>query len=89
MFYTYIIENPDGVFYKGSTADYITRLEQHNSGLNTYTRGRGPWKLIFVAEFETRKESENLEQRLKRCNKIYLRWLINQPQNILKKNLDR
>ncbi|MBI1781174.1 MAG: GIY-YIG nuclease family protein [Sphingobacteriales bacterium] len=89
MFYTYIIENAEGIFYKGSTSDYEKRIIQHNDGLNTYTKDKGPWKLIFVAEFETRKEAQELEKKLKRCNKIYLRWLINQPVNILNKKLDR
>ena len=89
MFFTYIIENQDGIFYKGSTADFNERLVQHNKGLSTYTKNRGPWKLIFVASFETRKEAEELERKLKRCNKKYLRWLILQPVNIKNKELDR
>jgi putative endonuclease len=89
MFYTYIIENPKGTFYKGSTSDYVKRLGEHNSGINKSTKNKGPWMLIFIAEFETRLEAEELEKRLKRCNKVYLRWLITQPLNILNKNLDR
>ncbi|MEB3029905.1 GIY-YIG nuclease family protein, partial [Parvimonas micra] len=58
-------------------------LEQHNAGLNHYTRGRGPWRLVFLQAFETRKEAEALEKRLKRCNKVYVSWLIKQPVNIL------
>jgi putative endonuclease len=83
MFYTYIISNNDGIFYKGSTSDFKKRLEQHNAGLNHYTRGRGPWRPVFLQAFETRKEAEALEKRLKRCNKTYLNWLVKQPVNIL------
>ena len=89
LFYTYIIENSSGIFYKGSTSDYLRRLEQHNAGLSRYTRGKGHWKLVFVQIFQTRKEAEQQEIKLKRCNKDYLRWLICQPVNILHKNLDR
>jgi len=89
MFFTYIIENQKGIFYKGSTSDYNKRLNQHNTGLNAFTKNKGPWKLIFVAEFSSRIEAEELERRLKRCNKKYLRWLINEPLNILNKSLDR
>ena len=89
LFYTYIIENSSGIFYKGSTSDYLRRLEQHNAGLSRYTRGKGPWKLVFVQIFQTRKEAEQQEIKLKRCNKDYLRWLICQSLNILHKNLDR
>jgi len=90
MFYTYIIESiPTGIYYKGSTSDYVRRLEEHNLGINAYTKTRGPWKLVYVQEFETGKEAMKLEKRLKRCNKEYLRWLIGQPINILKYSLDR
>jgi predicted GIY-YIG superfamily endonuclease len=53
------------------------------SGLNTYTKGKGSWKLIFVQEFETKSEALVKEKKLKRCNKEYLIWLITQPVNIL------
>ena len=83
MFFTYILVNKEGIYYKGSTSDYKKRLQEHNEGLNTFTRGRGPWKLIFVQSFETRQEALNCEKKLKRCNKDYLNWLIQQPVNIL------
>jgi putative endonuclease len=84
MYYVYIIESiRDGDFYKGSTENYIRRLEQHNSGENKFTRSKMPWKLIFVREFESKREALIEEKRLKRSNKIYLQWLIKQPVNIL------
>jgi putative endonuclease len=90
MFYTYIIESiSSGIYYKGSTSDYERRLEEHNCGHNFYTKNRGPWRLVFVQEFQTREEAIKLERRLKRCNKQYLKWLIQQPANILKYSLDR
>lgn len=43
MYYVYIIESlVDGDFYKGSTADYLKRLEQHNNVESTYTRTKMP-----------------------------------------------
>ena len=90
MYYVYIIESEEsGIFYKGSTSDYNRRLIEHNDGLNTYTRGKGPWKLIFVQELQTKREAIVLEKKLKRCNKDYLRWLITQPVNMLNEKLDR
>ena len=84
MYFVYIIESiRDGDFYKGSTKDYIRRLEQHNSGESQFTRSKMPWKLIFVSSFESKKEALIEEKRLKRSNKKYLQWLINQPVNIL------
>lgn len=84
MYYVYIIESgQSGIFYKGSTSDYYRRLSQHNEGINKYTKGKGPWRLIFVQKFETRFEALAQEKKLKRCNKEYLAWLITQPVNII------
>ena len=84
MYYVYIIESSaTGIFYEGSTSDYLRRLEEHNAGLSIYTKGKGPWKLIFVQVFDSMQEALTQEKKLKRCNKEYLRWLHSRPQNIL------
>ena len=89
MYYVYIIESLiDGDFYKGVTANYLKRLEEHNKGECQFTRTKLPWRLIFVEEFLSKKAALIREKKLKRCNKDYLRWLINQPTNILR-NTDR
>ncbi|MBL0181932.1 MAG: GIY-YIG nuclease family protein [Chitinophagaceae bacterium] len=86
MYYVYIIESrQSGLFYKGSTSDYNRRLDEHNNNINDYTKEKGPWKLVFVQEFESKSEALAKEKRLKRCNKDYLRWLLDQPVNILKR----
>jgi putative endonuclease len=86
MYYVYIIESvSSGIFYKGSTENYEKRLEEHNAGWNQFTRGKGPWKLIFVQEFDDKRDALIQEKKLKRCNKEYLRWLIEEPKNILRK----
>ncbi|MEO5984971.1 MAG: GIY-YIG nuclease family protein [Ferruginibacter sp.] len=86
MYYVYIIESQhSGIFYKGSSSDYARRLTEHNDNINNYTKGKGPWKLIFVQEFENKSDALIQEKKFKRCNKDYLRWLIEQPKNILNK----
>jgi putative endonuclease len=83
----YMLESlVDGDFYKGSTTDYLKRLQEHNRGENQFTRSKMPWRLIFFQEFETKQEALIQEKKLKKCNKIYLRWLITQPVNILNKS---
>ena len=48
MFYTYILKSEkDGKIYTGSTKDLRKRLMQHNKGLSIYTKGRGPFVLIY------------------------------------------
>ena len=84
MYYVYILESiSDSDFYKGSTENYWKRLEQHNSGDSQFTRSKMPWRLIFVQQFDNKRAALIEEKRLKKCNKVYLQWLINQPVNIL------
>jgi putative endonuclease len=86
MFYVYILESTvDGDFYKGSTENYLKRLNEHNEGKSEFTRTKMPWKLIFVQEFNSKREALIQERKLKRTNKEYLRRLIIQPLNILNK----
>ena len=86
MYYVYILESiKDGDYYKGSTANYVKRLEQHNTGKSSFTKTKMPWKLIFVQVFETKTAALIQEKKLKKCNKKYLQWLITQPINILNK----
>jgi len=84
MYYFYMIESlVDGDLYKGSTEDFQKRLLQHNSGESQFTKTKMPWRLVFVQKFDSKKDALIVEKRLKRCNKQYLRWLIEQPVNIL------
>ena len=75
MHYVYIIESiSTGGWYFGSTADPEIRLEYHNRGWNRSTRSRGPWKVIFLREFETVATAYQFELELKRLrNKGFIR----------------
>ncbi|MDB4978687.1 MAG: endonuclease [Candidatus Peribacteria bacterium] len=59
MYYVYILQNNEGVLYKGQTQDLKKRIEEHNSPDNksTYTKTRGPWKLIYKEVYSTRGEA--------------------------------
>ena len=84
MYYVYILESlKNGDYYKGSTENYLKRFEEHNRGEGQYTKSQCPWKIIFVQIFYNKREALIREKQLKKCNKEYLRWLIQQPQNIL------
>jgi putative endonuclease len=73
--YAYIIESlSSGQWYYGYSSELEKRLEGHNIGLNKSTKGRGPWKFIFIREFETKKEALSFELHLKKLrNKTYIR----------------
>jgi len=48
MYYVYVLQsNQDKRFYTGFTRDLIKRIEEHNSGISTATKGRIPLKLVY------------------------------------------
>ena len=71
MYYAYVLENNLGKRYKGSTDNLSERLEMHNdtdpekAKFHRTTYKKGPWKIIFNKEFETRKEALHFEHFLK------------------------
>ena len=51
-YFVYIIESKkDSSFYIGYTSDLVKRLENHNSGLSTYTSKKIPWKIVYFEKF--------------------------------------
>jgi len=72
---TYIVESETNTqWYYGHTEDIENRLFQHNTGRNKSTKGKGPWKLIFKREFQTKLEANRFELKLKSLrNKEYIR----------------
>ncbi|RYD58607.1 MAG: GIY-YIG nuclease family protein [Sphingobacteriales bacterium] len=85
MWYVYIIRSEvDGTLYKGYSSDYLRRLEEHNEGLSTYTSRKRPWQLVYVESHPSKTEAIKRELMLKKQNRKYLDWLIDQPSNILR-----
>ena len=65
-FYTYILESESsGMLYIGQTSDLDERLTRHNTGNSRFTKGKGPWKMIFSINLESRSEAIFMEQKLK------------------------
>jgi len=67
MFYAYVLKNPFGILYKGSTRDLRHRINQHNGQIDypSFTKKRGPWKLAYSEEFTTRSEAMKRERFFK------------------------
>jgi len=85
MFFVYIIESEStGILYKGFSENYLKRELEHNSNASKYTKDKGPWRLIYVEQHETKRNALIRERKLKHANKNYLFWLVNQSSNILK-----
>ncbi len=65
--YLYIIYSPNvDRFYIGSTTNLEHRLNQHNSGASKYTRGKGPWVLVYKEEFSSIELARKREMEIKR-----------------------
>ncbi|NSW44573.1 MAG: GIY-YIG nuclease family protein [Bacteroidales bacterium] len=78
MYWVYIIENPEGLYYKGYTQNVEKRLYEHNAGESRYTSGKGPWKLVYKRSYLTKTEALKEERRLKRLNSNSIKKLIEQ-----------
>jgi putative endonuclease len=64
--YTYVLENDAGKRYTGYTGQQPeARLNEHNAGLNRWTRANGPWKLVYFESFATKQEAMARERYLK------------------------
>lgn len=48
FYYTYVLQSiKTKLFYTGFTSDLRKRFNQHNNDESTYTKGRGPFELIY------------------------------------------
>ena len=62
----YILQSETtGRYYIGSALDLGRRLSEHQRKHSPYTRGRGPWRLVYQEEFETLAEARRRERGVK------------------------
>jgi len=65
----YILRCGDGSLYTGMTNDLASRVEAHASGKGArYTRGRGPFEVVYCDEQPTRSEALRREAAIKRLS---------------------
>lgn len=66
----YILKCADETLYTGITNDLAARLEKHAAGSGAkYTRGRGPYEIVFEERFETRGEATRRELEIKKMTR--------------------
>jgi len=66
----YIILCNDGTLYTGISNNLEKRLEQHTNGRGAkYTKGRGPFKLIYKEECSNRGFSSKREIEIKKLSR--------------------
>ncbi|MFG6120995.1 MULTISPECIES: GIY-YIG nuclease family protein [Thalassobacillus] len=75
--YVYILKCNDGSFYTGYTNNLEQRLAKHESGKGAkYTRGRGPFELVYWESFETKTAAMRKEFQIKRLSRTKKEALI-------------
>ena len=62
----YVLQNLKDRFYIGLAADVDHRLADHNAGTSRWTRGKGPWVLVWKSEELSLSDARRLENALKR-----------------------
>jgi putative endonuclease len=74
-FWVYILENPAGRFYIGSTDDPDRRVREHNEqfGHQSFTHKNGPWRLVWKEEHPSRASAVARERQIKSMKSA--RWI--------------
>jgi putative endonuclease len=67
MYYVYLIKSKKtNHIYIGFTNDLKRRLAEHNSNLNTSTRGKSPWFVAYCEVFKSKADAQKRELNLKK-----------------------
>jgi len=66
VYRVYVLQNHEGRFYVGITECVAHRLAEHNAGDSRWTKGKGPWHLVWESEPLPLSAARKLENRLKR-----------------------
>jgi predicted GIY-YIG superfamily endonuclease len=75
MIKVYVIESlSDQIWYTGMAKIVDNRLKEHNSGKNRFTKGHGPWRLIYTEDHPDWSAARVREKYLKTSSgKTWLR----------------
>ena len=65
----YILKCSDSSLYTGITNNIANRVRAHQNGKGAkYTRGRGPFKIIYQEQYATRSAASKRELEIKSLN---------------------
>lgn len=77
MNYCYILECGDGSLYTGWTNNIVKRYQAHCEGKGAkYTKGRGPFTIVFLETFATKEDAMSREYEIKHLTKAQKQKLI-------------
>jgi putative endonuclease len=64
-------------YYTGYTEDIALRINQHNTGISTFTAKASDWELKYSETFPTREAAMKRESEIKKeKSRKYIEWLI-------------
>ncbi len=70
IWHVYILRCGDGSLYTGISPDVEARLQAHHAGKGArYTRGRGPFELVYQEPAGTQAEATRRERAIKRLTR--------------------
>lgn len=76
--YVYILQCNDDTLYTGYTTNIKQRMKRHESGKGAkYTRGRGPFTLLYQERFQTKSAAMQREYEIKSWPRAKKLALIN------------
>lgn len=66
----YILKCQDETLYTGYTNDLNNRIRMHEEGKGAkYTRGRGPFQIIYTCKFKNKSDALREEYRIKKLSR--------------------
>jgi len=78
----YILKCKDNTLYTGYTNNLKQRLTKHREGKGAkYTRGRGPFEVVFVETYETKQMAMKKEYEIKQLSRTQKLQLIRKQVN--------
>lgn len=82
VYYVYVLQSKNiKKWYTGSTGDLRKRFREHEEGKSTWTKGKGPWKLIYYEACLNEQDARSREIYLK--STIGKRYLKNRLKRFL------
>ncbi len=75
--HVYILRCGDGSLYTGISPDVVARLQAHQAGKGArYTRGRGPFELVYQEPAGSQADATRRERAVKRLTREKKQALI-------------
>ncbi|RKQ33013.1 GIY-YIG nuclease family protein [Oceanobacillus halophilus] len=66
----YILKCKDNSLYTGYTNNLENRLKMHREGKGAkYTRGRGPFQVVYIEKFSMKEEAMKREYQIKQLDR--------------------